>query len=478
MHLYCTITNKFVSNKKDILIDKNTQKQNYPLLFHKLLCEIYKVGNEENQVIDFNKTMVVGILYSYVISMYVSLITSDKNMIKNKYIFLNDVLNNIFYKDEIKELFFSYFSKIQKSYFGFIRFIRLYKFKKAKIQINTDLYMNDLDEKKSNVFSLLQNGHKYLFSATDLVNIMNNSLSNTTSMFFIEPLVPKNPYNNMIFDISSLYNIYFFMKKQNFTMPFLFQQYFSENFILDEFRNNNECFIRDFSIKRYIYSSSPSILYNAIIMMIKELKISNNKYKILCIDNNFPKDKLVNIMRPYLHLYYLSKYYIYGTEKRNNSYEILLNKFDLFVRFNPCFGRKNIKIIKNGKRVEKKVTSYNDVHINFYKKYDKSVFKKLPNIVNDEIFEQNHYVYNINNLDSRIRTLTGSTTSGIRFLEHYYVTNSYNEDSDYSEEDDDQEEEEDSDEDDNDDNENNESLENVVSNMSVDTSTTEEEEDE
>ena len=284
MHLYCTITNKFVSNKKDILIDKNTQKQNYPLLFHKLLCEIYKVDNEENQVIDFNKTMVVGILYSYVISMYISLITSDKNMIKNKYIFLNDVLNNIFYKDEIKELFFSYFSKIQKSYFGFIRFIRLYKFKKAKIQINTDLYMNDLDEKKSNVFSLLQNGHKYLFSATDLVNIMNNSLSNTTSMFFIEPLVPKNPYNNMIFDVSSLYNIYFFMKKQNFTMPFLFQQYFSENFILDEFRNNNECFIRDFSIKRYIYSSSPSILYNAIIMMIKELKISNNKFiKFLCV---------------------------------------------------------------------------------------------------------------------------------------------------------------------------------------------------
>jgi len=434
MHLCCTITNKFVSNKKDILIDKNTQKQNYPLLFHKLLCEIYKVDNEENQVIDFNKTMVVGILYSYVISMYISLITSDKNMIKNKYIFLNDVLNNIFYKDEIKELFFSYFSKIQKSYFGFMRFARLYKYKKAVVQISSDLYMNELDEKHRNVFVLFQNNCKYLFSASDLVNIMNNNLSNSY-LFFSEPLIPKNPYNNIAFDIATLYNIYFFMKNRPFAMPVLYQQFFNVDFDLEIFREDNEQLIREESIKRYVYSTSPNILYNTVVSMIESLKSNNPKYKILCIHKNFPKTKLVEIMRPYLHLYYLSKFYVVGTEKITNSYEILVKKFDLFVRFNPYFGRKLFKKDNKNKIL---VDNYDDNHMNFYKKYDKSVFKKLPSINYDEMFGYNGDFDTDDSIGSTIRNdATASLHNAVQYIRFHGVANTENENDNDSENDDD-----------------------------------------
>jgi hypothetical protein len=291
----------------------------------------------------------------------------------------------MFYNDETKDLFFSYFSKIQKTHFAFMRFARLYKYKKAVVQISSDLYMNELDEKNANVFVLFQNNCKYLFSASDLVNIMNNNLSNSY-LFFSEPLAPKNPYNNIAFDKATLYNIYFFMKSRPFAMPILYQQFFNVDFDLEIFREDNEQLIREESIKRYVYSTSPNILYKTVVSMIESLISNHSKYKILCIHKNFPKNKLVEIMRPYLHLYYLSKFYVVGTEKITNSYKILVKKFDLFIRFNPYFGRKLFKRDKNKKVL---VDNYDENYMNFYKKYDKSVFGRLPNIDHDEMFGYN-----------------------------------------------------------------------------------------
>jgi hypothetical protein len=238
-----------------------------------------------------------------------------------------------------------------------------------------------------NVFVLYEDGSRYFFSASDLVNIMNSSLSHTY-MFFSEPLKPKNPYNNLPFNKSTLYNIYFFMKRSAFIIPQLFEQYFICNFDIKLFKIENECLIRDFSIKRYIYSSNYDTLYDNVIIMISDIKKRNRKYKnFMKIDDDFPQKKLVDIMRPYLHLYYLSKYYVTGTEKKNDSLEKLMTKFDLFVRFNPQFGRKIIKVERIPK---KKVTiEYNDKHMNFYKKYPNTAFPKLPVVV--DIDNNNHY---------------------------------------------------------------------------------------
>jgi hypothetical protein len=238
-----------------------------------------------------------------------------------------------------------------------------------------------------NVFVLYEDGSRYFFSATDLVNIINSSLSHTY-MFFSEPLKPKNPYNNLPFNKSTLYNIYFFMKNCAFIMPQLFHQYFICNFDIKLFKSENECLIRDFSIKRYVYSSNYDTLYDNVIIMIADIKKRNRKYKhFINIDDEFPQKKLVDIMRPYLHLYYLSKYYVTGTEKKNESMEKLMDKFDLFVRFNPQFGRKVMKIQRIPKK--KVVVEYNDRHMNFYKEYPKSAFPRLPVIV--DIDNNNHY---------------------------------------------------------------------------------------
>jgi len=309
------------------------------------------------------------------------------DFLNEKYNVLGSIFENVFYNDANKELFLSEFSKVQRIYFSLSKFARICKYKKSIVRINTDLYINELDESMKNVFVLYEDGSRYFFSATDLVNIINSSLSHTY-MFFSEPLKPKNPYNNLPFNKSTLYNIYFFMKNCAFIMPQLFHQYFICNFDIKLFKSENECLIRDFSIKRYVYSSNYDTLYDNVIIMIADIKKRNRKYKqFMNIDDEFPQKKLVDIMRPYLHLYYLSKYYVTGTEKKNDSMEKLMDKFDLFVRFNPQFGRKIIKIERIPQK--KVIIEYNDKHMNFYKEYPKSAFPRLPVIV--DIDNNNHY---------------------------------------------------------------------------------------
>lgn len=391
MYSYCSIIQKYILPTSNVMLNDDTF---YKKNVSEILLNLHQtlLGSKEETDTIYNMEAELNKLNLY--SLLARLIIMHKNEIDNmqylldeKYKFLSSIFENVFFNDTNKELFLTDFSKIQKVYFTLSKFARICKYKKSTVKISTDLYMNELNENMKNVFVLYEDGSRYFFSATDLVNIMNSSLSHTY-MFFSEPLKPKNPYNNLPFNKSTLYNIYFFMKRTAFIMPQLFEQYFICNFDIKLFKTENECLIRDFSIKRYIYSSNYDTLYDNIIIMIADIKKRNRKYKhFMNIDDEFPQNKLVDIMRPYLHLYYLSKYYVTGTEKKNDSMEKLMDKFDLFVRFNPQFGRKVIKIERTPKK--KVIIEYNDKHMNFYKEYPKSAFPKLPVIV--DIDNNNHY---------------------------------------------------------------------------------------
>ena len=403
MYTYCSIIQSIMSPQSNITFnDENFYKKNVS----EILLNLHQtlLGSKEetdtiyNMETELNKLNLNSLLTRLII-MHKNELGNMQDLLDEKYKFVSSIFENVFFNDTIKELFLSDFSKIQRIYFALSKFARIYKYKKSSVKINTDLYMNELDENMKNVFVLYEDNSKYFFSATDLVNILNSSLSHTCS-FFSDPLKPKNPYNNLPFNNSTLYNIYFFMKNCAFIMPQLFQQYFISNFDIKLFKSENECLIRDFSIKRYIYSSNYGTLYDNVILMIEDLKKRNGKYKhFMNIDDGFPQQKLVDIMRPYLHLYYLSKYYVSGTEKKNDSMEKLMTKFDLFVRFNPQFGRKVIKIQRIPK---KKVTiEYNDKHMNFYKQYPKLVFPKLPTIFSSESNDYESSFLNVENIFTR-----------------------------------------------------------------------------
>jgi len=342
-----------------------------------------------------NTSIIIQIIYySYIMYIYYeSHHFIDKFSYKSKFGYIKEnVLDNVFMNEQMKEEFLTLFAKIQRTYYGFSRLAYIYKLRKAKLVIDTDLYLNTIEHVQNNVITIYQNNSKYLFIISDLINIINNNLSHAPN-FFVDPLIIKNPYNNIKFNRTILYNIYFFIKfKNGMVMPELLQRYFIANFNIKHFKTDNECLIREYAIKSFVFTSSTEILFPFVGDMLHKFK---RVVKNISIHRDFPKDKLVDIMRPYLHLYYIHTYAIFGTMQRFDAYNILRKKLRLFARFNGKFGRKHIHFshINSPNITEQLATllsvppypntkkykyphtiSFNDTHINFYKEYNEYEF--------------------------------------------------------------------------------------------------------
>jgi hypothetical protein len=296
---------------------------------------------------------------------------SGNNMIQkrqDKYCFLKRNMENIFFQEEEKENFLNYFCKIQKHYFAFSRLLNTWKYKRAKLMVSDDLYLNPLDATGKNIFIIVQNQKKYLFSIANLINMVNSALSHTCH-FFASPLILKNPYNNGVFNKSNLYNLYFAIKQSTFIMPALFHYYFLVNFNITRFREQYEGVIREISIENYVKNTDHNVLYNHVFNMIKEHKPQ------IFIDSDFPKEDLVNIMRPYLRLYYFSIYSL-DEYKKINAFSELNKKLRKFHKYNNKFGRKIIKRACNANLKIVYETTFNQRHIDYYKPISTEDFMK------------------------------------------------------------------------------------------------------
>lgn len=264
---------------------------------------------------------------------------------RSKFVFFEKVLKNDFINDVSREKFVQYFVKIQRTYHALSKFAYIYKHKTTPILIDRDVYLNTLTEGAPRVFSVVQHKKKYLFSITDLINILNGALGN--NYFFIaEPQACKNPYNNLPFNKSTLYNIYFFIKKTDFIMPVMFYQYFLTNFNLSEYASQNDDLIIEYAIKQFVTHTDVEELYDEIINMLESDKFG----KEIQIDPEFPQERLVSIMRPYLELYYKGSYLIHKT-KRMNCIKEYNTKIRLFHEYNENFGFKSMKKIPKAKNV-------------------------------------------------------------------------------------------------------------------------------
>ena len=258
---------------------------------------------------------------------------------KNKFIFLKETIENIFYTDDIREKFLDYFKKIQKTYNAFSRLAFLYKYKKAKIMIHTDLIMNEIEENEKYVFCLLQNNCKYLFKIHELIKIIENSVANSCH-FFSNPISIKNPYTNIVLNKSTLYNIYFFMRTKTILHSEILYYFFKTNFHLYNFAIKYQHLLRNFSLKSYFTNSSQYVIVDNIECMIDNYNLSiHRREKQIIIDRTFPKDLLIGIMKPYLDLFLKSQYssLIWIRVLCKN---LLKEKLIAFNKFNPQFGRK------------------------------------------------------------------------------------------------------------------------------------------
>ena len=370
-------------------------------------------------------------------------------IVKNKFLFFDETLHNFWIKEDKKEvdIFIDYFCKIQKTYNVLNRFIYNYKYKKAKTVVNIDMGLNELKESDKNVISIFQNNAKYLFCVNDLLNIIKISLTNTY-MFFSEPLSIKNPYNNLPFNKSILYNIYFFIKYKTNDYEELFFKFFKCNFNLTEFKEENEYILREYSIHHYVYKSTTNILIKEIFNMVDifndECRFKQLKNKII-INKDFPKDKLIKIFQPYLLLYLISNYGYTNAQKRKALY-LFNRRMRMFNNYNPLFGRKKFKFILEytadfKRKIKGKIIEFDDNHITFNnieKQNDDFLTDHLK--INQDNITDNPEIY-------MVATFTNINING----------NTYNEEQDdetiNDDEHDDEEDDDDNDEDDDDDEE-------------------------
>jgi hypothetical protein len=351
-------------------------------LFHQIAFNIIQKKIDE---LENNSNLSI-----YIYKFFFDFFSQKKYTIHEKYAFLNKTCANIFLTESMKDDFFQLFQDIQKKYLTLQRFIFIVKYKSSKIVVTTDLCLNPITETNKNVIGIYQNHRRYLFDIRELIKLVNKALIHS-EYFFASPLVTKNPYNNIILNKSTLYNIYFFMRFKTLYFSQVIHHFFLCNFHLFNFRESNENLLRNQTLYDFINNESSRQLNLYFDEMIIE-------YNSLCpntkinIDDDFPVEKLVFIMKPYINLYLLSKYSLSYQDKVYFKKEYI-RKLVRFYKFNPRFGRKIIKInyqdqnkIMCKKQIKNKETTFIENHVFFYE-------DKNDDFLNSHKIKDNKFVF-------------------------------------------------------------------------------------
>ena len=271
----------------------------------------------------------------------------------NKFKFLETAMKNPFLTSHD---YIETFSLYQRVYHAFAKLISVIRFRRARIVIDADLCLNPISADTKHVICIRQGSGRYLFLINDLIKIIQSSIANSQSLFSM-PKPAKNPYTNIPFNKSTLYNIYFFIMFRTLYRPELLFLYFKYHFNLRRFATVNEHILRDFAINEHVETSDIATLHTEIIDM---LSICN----VLDIHEDFPPDTLVRIMKPYLYLWLITQYSLIGVHQNfaNRRFRNLLSQFMLH---NPKFGRKIITVVYSSTRfraISSLVVSFNDEH--------------------------------------------------------------------------------------------------------------------
>lgn len=261
-------------------------------------------------------------------------------MVSRKYLLIEQSSTNIFLSNDVKDRVRDIFQKTQRTYLALVHFANIVRHKIGKEKIETDLRMESIDIRSKYSMCLYHSGSKYFFVLSDLNNIIQTAITHSHN-FFPNPLRPKNPFNNLPFTPTNLYNIYFHIKSAFTTVPQWIHLFFLNEFSLDAFVLDNEQILREQYIKNYVNNSSVNVLYddlNEIFLLYKRT------FNDVNIHEDFPRKDLIQIFRPYIYLYIISQNAIKGTDKRRLAAIVLRKKLEEFCVYNQQFGRKSVSV--------------------------------------------------------------------------------------------------------------------------------------
>ena len=340
-------------------------------------CIIARVANLDNNI--FSPSFDTSDQIAPILKTLFYGFVKNPRSFKNKFVFFKKTNNCFlhFSRDDFARLF----CKMQQTYRAFSTIAYLFKYKKAIIGCNTDLCLNDISLNDKNTMCVYHKNTRYLFTAKDLVKIIVNAITNH-HLFFAEPQAPKNPYNNIPFSKSNLYNIYMFVRFRAQLYNDLFFKFFECGFHLTAFLSKYEYLLRECSIKTFIDGCSIPFVVEEIHIMLNSFNNNNNNHahnykKKITVHLDFPSMQLIKIMKPYL-LLHLQKYYSLVDSVIQKANHELFKKLTIFQKYNPQFGRKLVKLAfqdvvqdVNQNAAERKKTSFvksvifNDAHVPF-----------------------------------------------------------------------------------------------------------------
>ena len=395
--------------------EKNVIKNTFSYVTKKIL-------NLNNYNIFFENDNKVNGVYKLFFNLYINY--NYNNKYKSKFHFLKDTISNFYFKNNEKDIneFINYFYKIQRCYYAFTKLALYYKIKKSRLVISTDLQLNEISSSSTDVIMIYQENACYLFRLGDLLKIIYTSLTNTY-MFFSSPLIIKNPYNNLPFSKSTLYNIYYkllFSPSYPFYKYYyidIFTKFYRCNFNLTKYINTYEYLTRELAVKNYMTNSTNEELRYEIdnMLTLYNLKQNNINDKIyICSD--FPDTKLIKIMKPYLYLKLVSVFSLIPYVK-TEALTLLNIKLKEFHDYNPRFGKKKIifkyEYIDGIKKPYKFIVDYFSDHKKFYN-FD---LQKFMN---------NHLNYKYNNLFEEDNNEDNNEENNEENNPNYFINNNIN----------------------------------------------------
>jgi hypothetical protein len=276
----------------------------------------------------------------------------------NKLEKLDTVLNSTLYNTKTKREFFQTFCHVQKVYWALNRFAFLCKWKRTHTQVTYDLLLNEiLVDKKSLSLCLFHEGRKYWFLYRDLLKMLQTALTQSSG-FFCAPVALKNPFNNVIFNKSALYNIYFGLRfYTSLHIPEIVHSFFRCNFDLSKFMIDFEHELRECSIQNYVRNLPPDGAVQEIKGMLEWFNKDMPKKYHIKFHNEFPREEICLAFRRYLIDYFMADYSLI-VNKKVAALLKLKAKLTRFKKKNPCYGRKVLKINKNKKTVATFITSF------------------------------------------------------------------------------------------------------------------------
>lgn len=256
-----------------------------------------------------------------------------------KYTCLQTALKNQFYSTKIKDVIVDTFGTLNRRYLALCRFAYLWKLKRAPVATVTDLFMNEIDPKKANIFTVFQNGKIFYFTVQDILKMIHKALCESDDYFVMESTPPLNPYIKEPFQNCHLYALYFHIKyNTDMRMPPLLDAWFTEEFCIVKLQVIYEELMRKLAIRDYIMNAdvTDKSLQEEICDMLRE-NISCKKH--IRIHSQFPSKHLVTTFRSYAYIYYLLSYGDLNGSSYSYYESILKNALHKFARLCPDYGR-------------------------------------------------------------------------------------------------------------------------------------------